>query len=96
MSDDHLDIDPEQVARIQARADRFKTVFHDHATGRIVLAELEQRFGSVLTVTEGGIDAVLATYRNLGRREILDWIAHQINIANGYARPAKGEIPPAE
>lgn len=50
--------------------------------GELVLDELNRIFRKA-AVVEGGIDAILKTYRNEGSRRVLDFILLKINLANG-------------
>lgn len=61
----------------------FRRVFEEHHEGRIVLEALVRQFGNGRPEVEGGIDAVLKTYRRLGNREVVDNIILRINRANG-------------
>lgn len=57
-------------------------VFVNNPEGAQVLAEMERLFVRSV-VTEGGIDAVLKTYHQQGKRDVIEWIAARINRANG-------------
>lgn len=60
----------------------YKDIFEDDRRGAAVLEDLIQRFARP-QVNSGGIDAVLKTYERGGMRLVLDFIAAQINRANG-------------
>lgn len=64
-------------------AEMFRDVFETDRRGAACLEHLLQRFGRTKVHTDGGIDAVLKTYRAAAHREILDFIVAQINLANG-------------
>lgn len=67
--------------RYRATPADYKMIFDDHKVGALILEDLILRFAKS-HVTRGGIDAVLQTYSNAGQRELLDFIAKQINRAN--------------
>lgn len=69
---------------IDAKA--YKELFEDDRRGAAILEDLIQRFARPAVQT-GGIDAVLQTYHRLGERKVLDFIAAQINRANGVPDP---------
>lgn len=60
----------------------YKAIFEDDRRGAAILDHLLTRFRHKV-VTEGGIDAVLKTYRHAAHRELLEFIVAQINRANG-------------
>lgn len=60
----------------------YKLIFEDHRIGAAILEKLIQIFARP-AVVKGGIDAVLQTYHNDGSRRVLEYIAAQINRANG-------------
>ncbi|KXJ63015.1 hypothetical protein AXY46_03075 [Achromobacter xylosoxidans] len=64
----------------------YKEIFEDDRRGAAVLEDLIQRFARP-PVQTGGIDAVLQTYHRLGERRVMDFIAAQINRANGVPDP---------
>lgn len=70
-----------------ARAALYRDMFESDRRGAAVLDDLVARFGAAKVHTEGGIDAVLKTYRAGARREVLDYILRQINRANGVNEP---------
>lgn len=60
----------------------YKAIFEDDRRGAAILSYLERRYAKPM-VTSGGIDAVLETYRRMGQREVIEFIALMINRANG-------------
>lgn len=64
----------------------YKAIFEDDRRGAAILDDLLVRFKPKV-VTDGGIDAVLKTYRHAAHREILEFIVSQINRANGVPDP---------
>ncbi len=69
-------------------ADDYKLIFEDHRVGAAIFEDLYRRFASNAKVhTDGGIDAVLKTYRASAHREVIEFIARQINRANGVTDP---------
>lgn len=64
-------------------ASLYRDVFEVDRRGAAVLEDLIQRFGHTRVHVDGGIDAVLKTYRAAAHREVLDHILRQINKANG-------------
>lgn len=75
-----LDDDTER-ARVDAL---FLAIFEDDKRGAEVFDVLFRRFATQAKVhTDGGIDAVLKTYRGAAYRELLDWIVLRCNRARG-------------
>lgn len=75
---DPRSLKPEALARL------FADVFETDLRGRACLEYLERRYcAGDAVVTDGGIDAVLKTYRKAAHRELLDHIHMQIGRANG-------------
>lgn len=64
----------------------YKLIFEDNRVGAAIMEDLVQRFARD-QVTAGGIDAVLRTFEHGGMRKVLDFIATQINRANGVTDP---------
>lgn len=60
----------------------YARVFEENREGQLVLEDLVQRFGGRLYV-KGDHAAERQTLVNLGRRELLDHILGQINLAHG-------------
>jgi len=77
-------VDPAMYAR----------VFEGHAEGAMVLEDLIKRFGGRLFV-KGGEEGRRQTDYNLGRREVLDFIIGQVNIANSVSPPDNEQEQPA-
>lgn len=62
----------------------YRAIFEDDARGQTLMEDLYRRFAAPARVhTEGGIDAVLKTYRASAHREVIEYITRQINRANG-------------
>lgn len=61
----------------------YSRVFESHPEGIQILEELVARFARYPIVTEGGIDAVLKTYENVGARKPIDFILNRINQSHG-------------
>lgn len=69
---------PENLAQL------YKAIFEDDKRGALIAEDLYQRFAAHAKVhTDGGIDAVLKTYRASAHREVIEYITRQINRANG-------------
>jgi hypothetical protein len=68
-----------------ALAAMFRDVFEADRRGAAILEHLVQRFGSTKVHTDGGIDAVLKTYRSAAHREILDYVLRLVNEGNGIS-----------
>lgn len=60
----------------------YRELFETDKRGARILDDLVLRFVRP-AVNKGGIDAVLQTYQRMGARELIDFIANQINRANG-------------
>jgi hypothetical protein len=60
----------------------YRRIFEQDQDGAAILDELWRVFAKS-AVCEGGIDAVLKTYRNDGARMVLEHIVRRINQANG-------------
>lgn len=63
-------------------AEDYRDLFETDKRGARILDDLVLRFVRP-AVNKGGIDAVLQTYQRMGARELIDFIANQINRANG-------------
>jgi hypothetical protein len=61
----------------------FRDVFEADRRGAAILEHLLLRFGRTHVHVDGGIDAVLRTYRSAAHREILDYIVALVNEGNG-------------
>lgn len=72
----------------------YKLVFEDHKVGAAILEDLIRLFYRD-AVTDGGIDAVLKTYKRMGERAPLDHITKQINRANNVPVEEEPEGPNA-
>lgn len=75
------------------RVDRlFLDIFEADKRGAEVFDVLYRRFASSARVhTDGGIDAVLKTYRDSAHREVIEYIVMRCNRARGvFDEPAQG------
>jgi len=70
-------IDPANLAAL------YRDVFEHDQRGVAILEDLVLRFGRTKVHVDGGIDAVLKTYRNAAFRELLDYIVRRVNEGNG-------------
>lgn len=71
----------------------FLDIFETDRRGAEVFEILYARFaGSAKVHTEGGIDAVLKTYRGAAHREVIEFIVTRCNRARGV----RDDPPPAE
>ena len=69
---------PENLAQL------YRDIFEKDGRGQVLFEDLYQRFAAHAKVhTDGGIDAVLKTYRASAHREVVEYITRQINRANG-------------
>ena len=66
-------------------------LFEEDRRGVAVFDDLTRRFVRPAS-TDGGIDAVLKTYKSLGAREVLDHIVLQINRARGVQTGGTFEV----
>lgn len=67
-----------------ALADLYRDLFEVDRRGQAVFEDLYRRFASSAKVhTDGGIDAVLKTYRAAAHREVIEHIVRMCNRANG-------------
>ena len=60
----------------------YADLFETDKRGARILDDMIRRFARP-AVNKGGIDAVLQTYQRMGAREVIEFIANQINRANG-------------
>jgi hypothetical protein len=58
-------------------------VFETDPRGAVIFEDLTQRFGKGGVITDGGIDAVLKTYKSAAHRQILDYIVRMTNAGRG-------------
>ncbi len=61
----------------------YRDIFEDDARGVSILEDLHARFGIVKVTTQGGIDAVLKTYKSAAHAEVIGFILNRIAQANG-------------
>lgn len=75
----------EQADAERARVDRlFHDIFEVDRRGAEVFEVLYRRFAGAARVhTDGGIDAVLKTYRDSAHREVIEFIVMRCNRARG-------------
>lgn len=71
-------------------AQDYHDLFETDRRGAAILEDLISRFVRP-PVVKGGIDAVLQTYQNAGARKPIDFIASQINRANGVQVNDEGD-----
>lgn len=87
-------IEPDRDAE-RDRVDRlFLDLFEIDKRGQTVFDDLYARFAAHSKVhTEGGIDAVLKTYRAAAHREVIEHIVMRCNRARGVRDSAPGPAP---
>lgn len=79
----------DQYAERRRLAGLYRDIFETDGRGQEVFADLYRRFFAHAKIhTDGGVDAVLKTYRDASRREVVQHIVNQINMANGAADEA--------
>lgn len=65
-------------------ADLYREVFEVNVRGQLVYEDLYRRFAARAKVhTDGGIDAVLKTYRDAAHREVIEHIVRMCNLSRG-------------
>jgi len=65
-------------------AELYRDIFEVDKRGAEVFSDLYARFATNAKVyTDGGIDAVLKTYRSSAHREVIEHIVRMCNLANG-------------
>lgn len=68
----------------QRLAGLYRDIFEEDKRGQVIYEDLYQRFARHGKVhTEGGIDAVLKTYRAAAHREVIEYIVNMVNVGNG-------------
>lgn len=76
----------DHLAEQRRLAGLYRDLFEVDRRGQEVFADLYKRFFAHARIhTDGGVDAVLKTYRDASRREVVQHIVNQINAANGAA-----------
>lgn len=77
----------------EALAGLYRDLFEIDARGRVVMEDLHARFGIVKVTTQGGIDAVLKTYKSAAHAEVVGYMLNRIAQANGdrEINPEDGE-----
>ncbi len=79
--DSKLTSDAEREAALNSA---YQSVFEVHLLGQQIFEDLYKRFAAKARVhTDGGIDAVLKTYKDAAQRDVLDYIVTRINRHNG-------------
>lgn len=62
----------------------YHAIFEEDKRGAQIFEDLYKRFAAHAKVhTDGGIDAVLKTYKDAARREVIEYIVLMINRHNG-------------
>jgi hypothetical protein len=62
----------------------YRDIFEVDARGQAIYDDLYKRFGASAKVhTDGGIDAVLKTYKDAAQRSVIEYIVRMVNIGNG-------------
>lgn len=76
---------PPDAAAHRARLDAlYHDLFELDARGQTIFDDLYARFaGSAKVHTDGGIDAVLKTYRTAAHREVIEYIVRCVNRHRG-------------
>jgi hypothetical protein len=64
-------------------ADLYRDIFEADARGAAILEDLHLRFGRVNVHTDGGIDAVLKTFKSGAQAAVIGYIHNRIAQANG-------------
>lgn len=84
--------EPDQFAE-RARIDAlYHAIFEADKRGQALFDDLYLRFARGAKVyTDGGIDAVLKTYKASAQREVIEYIVTRVNRANGV-----NDEPPTE
>lgn len=74
-------------------AELYRQIFEVDKRGAAIFEDLVSRF-SKPAVVEGGIDAVIKTFHNMGEQAVIQHIVRQINLANaGDERNSTIDIP---
>lgn len=83
----------DQADAERARVDRlFHDIFEVDRRGAEVFEVLYRRFaGNARVHTDGGIDAVLKTYRDSAHREVIEFIVMRCNRARGVVEDVQEE-----
>jgi hypothetical protein len=62
----------------------YRDIFELDNRGQAIYEDLYKRFGASARVhTDGGIDAVLKTYKDAAQRGVIEYIIRMVNIGNG-------------
>ena len=64
-----------------ALATLFRDIFEDDRRGAAILEHLHMKFGRVQVHTDGGIDAVLKTFKSGAQAAVVGYIFNQIDRA---------------
>jgi hypothetical protein len=72
----------------------YREVFSDDRRGAAILEDLHMRFGRVSVHTDGGIDAVLKTFKSGAQAAVIGYIHNRIAQAEGLT-PVNAEDPGA-
>lgn len=75
---------PDEGAARRRLASLYRDIFEVDNRGAALFEDLYQRFaGKAKVHTNGGIDAVLKTYRDAAHREVIEYIVMMCNLARG-------------
>lgn len=76
--------DPDDDAWRAHLAALYHAIFEDDGRGAVIFEDLYARFAASAKVhTDGGIDAVLKTYRSSAHREVVEYIVRMVNRHKG-------------
>ena len=64
-------------------AELYRDIFEHDARGARILEDLHARFGQVRVHTDGGIDAVLKTFKSGAQAAVVGYILNQVAKGNG-------------
>lgn len=68
----------------------YRDVFEDDRRGAAILEDLHLKFGRVSVHTDGGIDAILKTFKSGAQAAVIGYIHNRIAKANNMT-PVNGE-----
>lgn len=74
----------QRLAQHRRLAALYRDIFEIDKRGQAIYEDLYNRFAKRAKVhTDGGIDAVLKTYKDAARREVIEHIVTMVNFGNG-------------
>lgn len=87
-----MSLDADRQPTAAELAELYRDIFESDRRGAVILEDLHMRFGRVNVHTDGGIDAVLKTFKSGAQAAVVGYIHNRIAQASGLT-PINPEDP---